>query len=70
MEPILFYVYLALEAIALVLSIFGNLLVCHVLVFKMKLAGYASRFIFSVALADLFIGLLAIPKAVLMVRHL
>jgi 7 transmembrane receptor (rhodopsin family) len=70
MEAFLFYTYLVLEAIAFFLSIFGNLVVCYVLIFKTKLTGYASRFILSVSIADILVGMIAIPKAVLMVRIL
>lgn len=37
MEAILTYVYLVLETIAFVLSVFGNLIICYVLVYKTNL---------------------------------
>jgi 7 transmembrane receptor (rhodopsin family) len=53
-----------LETIAFILSVFGNLMVCYVMIYKTKLVGFSSRFILSMSIADMLIGLVAIPTAV------
>lgn len=67
MNQILVFAYLILEAIAFILSVFGNLMVCYVMLYKSKLVGFSSRFILSMSIADMLIGLIAIPTAIVKV---
>lgn len=53
--------FLALELIIFILCLIGNLLVCYVMVFKENLKSSSSKYIFSMSVADLLVGIIAIP---------
>jgi hypothetical protein len=59
--------FFVLEALAFVLSVFGNLIICYVMVFKMKLATPSSWLILSVSVADFLVGIINIPGAIMLV---
>lgn len=70
METIFLLTYLTCEAIAFVFCVFGNLMICYVVLFKIKLDSFSlsKRFILSVSVADLLIGLVAIPYGIVKVE--
>ncbi|XP_067117061.1 adenosine receptor A2a-like [Osmerus mordax] len=57
--------YIAAELLIAILSTTGNLLVCLAVIRNRKLRTVTNYFLVSLAVADLFVGLLAIPCAVL-----
>ncbi|CAN2387850.1 7 transmembrane receptor (rhodopsin family) [Pristimantis euphronides] len=57
-------VYIALEVIIAVLSIVGNVLVCWAVAINSTLKNATNYFLVSLAVADIAVGLLAIPFAI------
>jgi hypothetical protein len=53
------------EFVAFVLCVFGNLVVCYVMVYKERLETSSSLHILSTSVADLLVGLIVIPTRVL-----
>jgi ABC-type proline/glycine betaine transport system permease subunit len=60
----LLIVFLIFEFIAFVLSVFGNAIVCYVMIFKKNLSKPSMKYILSTTIADLLAGLIAIPIGV------
>lgn len=56
--------YIALEVIIAVLSIVGNVLVCWAVAINSTLKNATNYFLVSLAVADIAVGLLAIPFAI------
>lgn len=63
-EIIFLLVFLVCEVIVFVLSVFGNLAVSYVMIFKKKLRKPSSKYILSTSVADLLVGLVTIPTGI------
>lgn len=61
---ILLAVFLVCEVVVFVLSVFGNLVVCYVMIFKHELRKPSSKYILSTSVADLLVGLVIIPTGI------
>ncbi|XP_028275736.1 adenosine receptor A1-like [Parambassis ranga] len=64
-QPLLKWLYIATELVIAVLAIVGNILVCLAVRCNKRLRTYTNYFLVSMAVADILVGLLAIPSAVL-----
>lgn len=64
-EAFLWIVFYTCEVFAFVLCLIGNLIVSYVMVFKDRLKNPASMYILSTSTADLLVGVITIPFAVL-----
>lgn len=69
-EALVLSVFLFCEAFAFIFSVGGNLIVAYVMIFKNKLAKPSNKFVLSVAMSDLLIGLIAVPVAVVLVSSI
>lgn len=65
MGPEVEFFFLVLELIIFILCLVGNILVCYVMVSKENLKTSTSKYIFSMSIADLLCGVIAIPTGVL-----
>lgn len=66
-EMIVLIAFLALEFVAFFLSVIGNIIVIYVIARSKYAKKRSSIFILSVAVADLLVGLIGIPVAVVYV---
>ncbi|XP_076017967.1 adenosine receptor A1-like [Genypterus blacodes] len=64
-QPSLKGVYIAMEIIIALLAIVGNFLVCLAVTWNKKLRTVTNYFLVSLAVADILVGLVAVPCAVL-----
>lgn len=69
-NKVLLIVYLSLEFLAFFLIVIGNFIVCYAVLSNKKRQRLSNKYILSVASADLLVGLIGIPSAVLKVRIL
>lgn len=67
-EVLINVIFVLLELVAFVLSVFGNIIVLYVMTREKKLRRKSNFFIISIAVADLLIGLIEIPTSFLNVR--
>lgn len=61
-------VYVFLEVCLAGLNIFGNSIICYVMIFKKKLSKSSDHFMLSVAVSDLLIAFLASPLVMIRVK--
>lgn len=62
-------VYIALELVIACLAVAGNILVCWAVCLNSNLQSITNFFVMSLALADIAVGLLAIPFAITIRYH-
>jgi 4-amino-4-deoxy-L-arabinose transferase-like glycosyltransferase len=60
-ETLILTILLVCELIIFVTCVFGNAVVCYVMIFKDKVKNSASMYILSMSVADLLVGLIAVP---------
>lgn len=58
------FIYIVIEVVIAVLSVFGNVLVCWAVAINTTLKNATNYFLVSLAVADILVGCLAIPFAI------
>jgi 7 transmembrane receptor (rhodopsin family) len=68
-DTLILVILLVSELVIFILCVFGNAVVCYVMIFREKLKSSASMYILSISVADLLVGLIAIPTGGLQAVH-
>ena len=68
-DPIASSFYIVLELLIAVFSVLGNVLVCWAVGLNSNLQSITNYFVVSLAVADIAVGLLAIPFAITIRYH-
>lgn len=66
-DTVEFIICFSIECLTLFFSVIGNFLVCFVLIFNKKLARTSNMYILNMAIANLLVGAVAVPFAILRV---
>lgn len=69
-RTVILSIYVGVEFCAFFFSVFGNLIVIYVVISSRELNRSSNKCLLNVAIADLLLGLFAVPSGVLKVRKI